>query len=175
MQYNTYSPKNDFEKTLSNNRVLSEKGGGKGEPTVPPMELKNRFDFVFSYWIFAWYMLFAAGITTYSPKVFLIISVFVNVLIFLLMLYYKNSLIYIALFVVANFIIKVIPILLIRHIAIKTRDYYAGAGLFVIYNFWLFVNGTSFIEIMKNHYAAVIKNEAKTPFMNYAAQFFNKK
>jgi hypothetical protein len=120
-------------------------------------------------------MLFAAGITTYSPKVFLIISVSVNVIIFLLMLYYKNSLIYIALFVVANFIIKVIPILLIHHITIKTRDYFAGAGLFVVYNIWLIINGTSFVEIMKNQYDAVIKNDARTPFMSYALQFFGKK
>jgi len=139
------------------------------------MELKTRFDFVFSYWIFAWYMLFAAGITTYSPKVFLIISVSVNILIFLLMLYYKNSLIYISLFVAANFIIKIIPLLLIHHNTIKMRDYYAGAGLFIIYNIWLFVNGTSFIEIMKNQYDAVLKNDARTPFMNYALQFFGKR
>jgi len=139
------------------------------------MYLAKRFDFVFSYWIFAWYMLFAAGITTYSPKVFLIISVSVNVLIFLLMLYYKNSLIYILLFVAANFIIKVIPILLIHHITIKPRDYYAGAGLFVIYNIWLLVNGTSFVEIIKNQYDAVIKNDARTPFMSYALQFFGKR
>jgi len=139
------------------------------------MGLAKRFDFVFSYWIFAWYMLFAAGITTYSPKVFLIISVSVNLIIFLLMLYYKNSLIYIALFVVANFIIKVIPILLIHHITIKPRDYYAGAVLFIVYNIWLIINGTSFVEIMKNQYDAVIKNDARTPFMSYALQFFGKK
>lgn len=172
MQYNTYSPKNDFIKNPSNNRLLSEKGGGKGEP---PMDIKTRFDFVFSYWIFAWYILFALRLTTYSPKVFLILSVFFNVLVFLLMIYYKNAFVYILLFIVANFIIKVIPILLIHHIKIKPRDYYAGAGLFIVYNIWLFINGTSFTEIMKNQYDAVIKNDARTPFMHYAVQFFNKK
>jgi hypothetical protein len=75
----------------------------------------------------------------------------------------------------ANFIIKVIPILLIHHITIKPRDYFAGAGLFIIYNIWLFVNDTSFIEIMKNQYDAVLKNDARTPFMSYALQFFGKK
>jgi hypothetical protein len=168
MQYNTYSPKNDFIKEPSNNRLSSEKGEVRG--TVG--SLKTRFDFVFSYWIFAWYIFYALGVTTYSPKAFLIFSVSINVLIFLSMIYYKNSLIFIALFVIANFIIKIIPILLIRHVTIKPRDYYAGLGLFVIYNIWLNINGTSFIEILKNQYSAIVKNEARTPFMHYAVNFF---
>ena len=170
MQYNTYSPKNDFIKEISNNRLSSERGGVRG--TVG--SLKTRFDFVFSYWIFAWYIFYAFGATTYNPKAFLIISVSINLLIFLLMIYYKNSLIYILLFVVANFIIKVIPIFLMRSVSIKTRDYYAGAGLFAIYYIWLLINGTSFIKIMKNQYDAVLKNDARTPFMNYAVNFFYK-
>jgi hypothetical protein len=139
------------------------------------MELKTRFDFVFSYWIFAWYIFYALGAVDYNPKAFLIISVSINIFIFLSMIYYKNSFIYILLFVVANFIIKVIPIFLMRSVSIKMRDYYAGAGLFVVYNIWLHINGTSFIEIMKNQYDAVLKNDARTPFMNYAVKFFDKK
>ena len=138
------------------------------------MELKNRFDFVFSYWIFAWYIFYALGVTTYSPKAFLILSVSINVLIFLLMIYYKNLLIYIVLFIVANFIIKVAPIFFLRNVSNKPRDYYAGLGLFIIYNIWLNINGTSFIEILKNQYSAIVKNEARTPFMHYAVNFFNK-
>jgi len=138
------------------------------------MELKTRFDFVFSYWIFAWYIFYALGLTIYNPKAFLIISVSINIFIFLSMIYYKNAFIYILLFVVANFIIKVIPIFLMRNVSIKMRDYYAGAGLFVVYNIWLHINGTSFIEIMKNQYDAVLKNDARTPFMNYAVKFFDK-
>ena len=139
------------------------------------MELKTRFDFVFSYWIFAWYIFYALGLTTYSPKAFLIISVSINIFIFLSMIYYKNSFIYILLFVVANFIIKVVPIFLMRSVSIKTRDYYAGAGLFAMYYIWLLINGTSFIEIMKNQQDAVLKNDARTPFMNYVVKFFDKK
>jgi hypothetical protein len=175
MQYNTYSPKNDFIKKPSNNRLSSEKGGVRGNLSVAKGSLKTRFDFVFSYWIFAWYMFYALGITTYSPKAFLILSVSINILILLSMIYYKNSLIYILLFVVANFIIKIIPIILIHHITIKTQDYYAGAGLFIIYNIWLHINGTSFIEIMKNQYDAIVKNKVGTPFMTLALKTFGEK
>ena len=135
------------------------------------MELKTRFDFVFSYWIFAWYIFYALGLTTYSPKAFLIISVSINIFIFLSMIYYKNALIYILLFVVANFIIKVIPIFLMRSVSIKMRDYYAGAVLFAIYYIWLLVNGTSFMEIMKNQQDAIVKNEARTPFIALALKY----
>jgi len=171
MQYNTHSPKNDFIKETSNNRLSSEKGGVRGTYG----SLKTRFDFVFSYWIFAWYIFYALGLTTYSPKAFLILSVSINVLIFLSMIYYKNSSIFIALFVIANFIIKVAPIFFLRNVSNKPRDYYAGLGLFVIYNIWLLINGTSFIEILKNQYDAIVKNEARTPFMHYVVNFFNKK
>jgi hypothetical protein len=137
------------------------------------MEVKSRFDFVFSYWIFAWYIFYALGVTAYSPKAFLILSVSINILILLSMIYYKNSLIFIALFVIANFIIKIIPILLMRDVSIKPRDYCAGTGLFVIYNLWLNINGTSFTKIMTNQYDAIVKNEARTPFMYYVANIFS--
>jgi len=139
------------------------------------MEVRARFDFLFSYWIFAWYMFYALGVTTYSPKAFLIISVSINILIFLSMIYYKNSLIYILLFVVANFIIKIIPIILIHHITIKPRDYYAGAGLFIIYNIWLLINGTSLDKIVKNHYDSIVKNKAGTPFTTLTLKIFGEK
>jgi len=135
------------------------------------MELKTRFDFVFSYWIFAWYIFYAFGVTIYNPKAFLIISVSINIFIFLSMIYYKNALIYILLFVVANFIIKVIPIFLMRSVSIKMRDYYAGAGLFAVYYIWLLINGTSFMEIMKNQKDAIVKNEARTPFIALALKY----
>ena len=137
------------------------------------MYLTKRFDFVFSYWIFAWYIFYALGVTSYSPKAFLILSVSINILIFLLMIYYKNSLIFIALFVIANFIIKVAPIFFLRSVSIKPRDYYAGIGLFIIYNLWLNINGTSFTKIMTNQYDAIVKNEARTPFMYYVANLFS--
>jgi hypothetical protein len=138
------------------------------------MDIRSRFDFVFSYWIFAWYMLYALRVTSYSPKAFLILSVSINIFIFLLMIYYKNSILYISLFIIANFIIKVIPILLIHHIPIRTRDYYAGVVIFLIYNIWLYINGTSFFEIMHNQYMAILKNDARTPFMHYIVKLLNR-
>lgn len=37
-----------------------------------------RLDYVFSYWIFAWYLLYIAKITKYNPKFVLILGIIEN-------------------------------------------------------------------------------------------------
>jgi hypothetical protein len=37
-----------------------------------------RFDLVFSYWIFAWYLLYMAKIIKYSPKLVIVLGIIEN-------------------------------------------------------------------------------------------------
>jgi hypothetical protein len=48
-----------------------------------------RFDYVFSYWIFAWFLLYEFGYTSYNPKIALIIALIENIGILCLMIYFK--------------------------------------------------------------------------------------
>ena len=99
-----------------------------------------RLDLAFSYWIFAWYLLYIYKIIKYNPLFFLIIALIENVIYLLLLIYYKNSFIYILLFILINFFIKVIPVWTLYKTTIKMIDIGAGILLFFIYACWLLYN-----------------------------------
>ena len=100
-----------------------------------------RIDFVFSYWIFAWYLLYTFRVTTFNPKIALVIGIIQNIGLLLLMLYYKNDWIHIATFCFINLCIKVIPLWTVRNDPYRWKDFYAFVIYFMIYIVWLFING----------------------------------
>lgn len=103
-----------------------------------------RVDYIFSYWILLWYVLFMLNVTTYNPLFLLYVALFLNVLgIYDKLSSMKNTLIYIFIII----LIKVIPIYSIRHKTIKIEDIYVSLVLFFIYLLWIFMNDISIKEI----------------------------
>ena len=100
-----------------------------------------RFDLVFSYWIFAWYVLYALGVTTFIPKIALIVGIIHNTGLLLSMFYYKNDWIHIATFCFINLCIKVIPLWTVRNEPYRWKDFYALVVYFILFIIWLHVNG----------------------------------
>ena len=74
----------------------------------------NRFDFVFSYWIFLWYILYILKVVIYNPKWALTISLIENTFALALMFFYKNSFINIFFFCFINLFIKILPLWSLR-------------------------------------------------------------
>jgi hypothetical protein len=100
-----------------------------------------RFDYVFSYWIFAWYVLYALNLTTFHPKIALVIGLIHNTGLLLTMIYYKNDWIHIATFCFINTFIKVIPLWTVRNDPYQWKDFYALVVYYMIHLVWLYVNG----------------------------------
>ena len=70
-----------------------------------------RFDLLFSYWIFAWYLLYIFNIINYSPKLALIIGIIENIGLFLFMMFSLHSSNKTILsFIFINILLKVIPL-----------------------------------------------------------------
>ena len=92
-----------------------------------------RIDFIFSYWLFFWFILYKLNIIIYNPYLGLIIGLIVNSYMFILFLIYKNY--YKAfLFFIVNFFIKIIPIYTLRNTTIQKKDIYT---LFILYSIYL--------------------------------------
>lgn len=100
-----------------------------------------RFDYVFSYWIFAWYVFYAFNLTTFHPKIALVVGLIHNTGLLLTMIYYKNDWIHIATFCFINTFIKVIPLWTVRNDPYRWKDFYALVVYYMIYLVWLYVNG----------------------------------
>jgi uncharacterized membrane-anchored protein YitT (DUF2179 family) len=133
-----------------------------------------RFDFTFSYWIFAWFVLYELKITNYNPKFALLFAFVLNVIQLLTRIFYKNNLAYIFLFVFANTFLKAIPLYILKNDKIVYSDIMATIYVFIAYNIWLIINGTNIIrnssELLKN----IQNNQPSSPFIYYVDKYFLK-
>ena len=119
-----------------------------------------RLDYVFSYWILAWYLLYIAKITKYSPKFVLILGII------------ENSFI---IFILLNIFIKIIPYYTVRNDKIIKKDIIATIILFIIYCLWLYINtGNNVIEYHIKISDSVIKDKNETPAMRFVNHIVSK-
>ena len=99
-----------------------------------------RSDYIFSYWIFAWFLLYYTNIVKYSPKFILILGLIENFFIVVYLLLNNSTLYKISKFIVINIFIKVIPLYLIFNDKIRYQDIYATIILFLFYLIWIYIN-----------------------------------
>jgi hypothetical protein len=130
-----------------------------------------RVDFVFSYWIFTWYVLYALRLTTYNPKIALVLGMIHNTGLLLLMLYYKNDWIHIATFCFINTFLKVIPLWTVRNDPYRWKDFYALLVYFMIYIVWLFINGQLHTKGIEKGLQQMKNNLPAGPFMQLVDKY----
>ena len=132
--------------------------------------MQPRFDFTFSYWLFACFLLFEFKITKFNPKIWLCLGVIENIVVLFFMIYYKHALLYMFLFVVINFFIKVLPIWILINTPTRQEDVISGIILFGIYVCWLYINLGSFEKIKQKkdlYIDRIKKGEPATPLIQY--------
>lgn len=105
----------------------------------------NRFDFVFSYWIFAWFLLYWFKWIDFSPKLALLLGVMENLALFVFIIL-RKSWIFVFSFVVINLLIKILPLYLLRKEKINIhRDLSILIFIFFLYVSWIFINEKTFV------------------------------
>ena len=125
-----------------------------------------RIDLIFSYWIFAWFLLYYFKIINYNPKLALIISLIENIFLFILMIIYKVSHINLISFIIINFFIKVLPLYYLWNTKIILyNDIFNIIILLIIYLIWCFINRTSIIEHQYAILQSLIHDKSETPFL----------
>lgn len=123
-----------------------------------------RIDFIFSYWIFAWYLLYMARITIYSPKLALIIAVIEAVVSYFL-LKTANTFTRVSTLIIVS-CIKLFPLITLWREPIRQRDIWVLFTLFIIYNIWLGVHGDTMIGVYKKIHILLDNNTNELPFMH---------
>jgi len=125
-----------------------------------------RFDLVFSYWIYLWYLLYTFKMTSYSPKLALLLGLIYNSVMLLMMFLYHTKTKTIISFIVINTFIKVLPFYYLINENIRIKDVYFTLGLFVLFIIWLHINKQSLTGNLKLIYDSLIYSKNKTPLMN---------
>ena len=123
-----------------------------------------RFDYYFSYWVFAWYLLYEFKITKYNPKFGLEIALIENIMILFMMVYYKNSILYLFLVCLGIGLFKLIPMWRLRYTSIRWRDVYMTFVIFIVYILWLIINHFEFKGYITDEYNNIKNNKPSTPF-----------
>jgi hypothetical protein len=100
-----------------------------------------RSDHVFSYWIFAWFILYLLKIVSYSPKFLIILGIIANLFLLLFIIINQSTLYNIYKFIIINTFIKIIPLFFVWKDKIVRRDINASIILFIIYIVWLYISG----------------------------------
>ena len=130
-----------------------------------------RFDLVFSYWIYIWYIIYAFNIIKmYNPKFALILGLLHNLTMFILMILYGTSRRTIFYFIIINTLIKIIPLYYLRNAPIKMRDIYFTFGLFLLFIIWLHMNKQNLIGNTKVIHDSLLYGKDNTPFMSLLNQ-----
>jgi hypothetical protein len=139
-----------------------------------------RDDYIFSCWIYIFWVLYILNIFTFfNPKLLLIFGFTVDIIIFCLMFYYKTNFKKIIFpSIILIFIIKIIPLYTLKDYTIQTRDYYYSILLFIIYFIWLYINYKSFKKIIDtiNHTlkGIIIENKPLIYFLKYYNKYILK-
>ncbi len=132
-----------------------------------------RIDFIFSYWIFFWYLIYISGIPIYNPKFAIICGLIENIFILTLMLYFGTKKKIVFLFLTMSVLLKIIPLTTLWNSKMQIRDVFATITLFTIYLFYvLWINKktiTDFTEQTKN---LILHNQNTLPGMMFLDRLF---
>lgn len=101
-----------------------------------------RFDFVFTYWIFTWWVLYYSGVIPFNPRLFLLIATIENAIgLFILPLETIPFVLFI------NTFLKVIPLILVWNTVTQPRDIVFGFVLVLVYFMWLRINREEVLKV----------------------------
>ena len=133
--------------------------------------MEDRFDFIFSYWLFAWWGLYALQVTRFSPKLWLLAGVLYEIGLFGILLIYHYPAPYNILFVAINLIIKGVPLWVMRNE--PARGVWPGVVLFGVYLVWLNFNGTSLSELSARSWSQIQKRKPFSVGINQIVKRFS--
>ena len=132
-----------------------------------------RFDLIFSYWIFIWFLIYKLKWVMYSPKFAIIFGLIENLFMLIMMFLFGTKMESIIYFIIINIFIKVIPLYYLRNDYISWKDIYFTFVLFILFIIWLHINNKSLIGNLKLIHDSLVYNEFNTPFFALIKKFKN--
>jgi hypothetical protein len=139
-----------------------------------------RIDWLFSYWVYLWFLIFYFTIGVkdstsafyiqkyFNPTLALYFALFENILTFVYIILVNPETMIVLKFLLMMLVVKILPIYLIRdkkmHFA---NDIYVLIFIFGTYTVWLWINDTNIYEVYERTINAVSSGDNKTPFYNF--------
>lgn len=128
-----------------------------------------RFDYIFSYWIFIWWILYELKLINANPKLLLYIAL---LYIFVIVILAKKKNCHVLPFSISVLILKLYPLYSLRHTQITQSDVYFSFLFFLIYLSWLSING-GVKEVYDFYSFSSASDGILPPFEYYFNKFFD--
>ena len=130
----------------------------------------DRFDYIFSIWIFVWYIVYQLNLVSYNPKGILFLALIENMIGIMIMVYY--SYIYILDFCITIFFIKIIPLWTLRNSTYTVKDMYATLILFCVYLGWIYLNHINLLDILQHQIRNIQENKPIGPIYYFLKRYY---
>ena len=132
-----------------------------------------RIDFIFSYWIFGWYVLYMLQVVPYNPKFALWCGLMENGMIVLLMLYYRTRMRWVGLFLFMMGLLKIGPLLTLKK-TVVWQDVWTTLLLFCVYLGWIMGNHQDPKLFVKRTTDLILHNKNTLPGMQWIDRMLKK-
>jgi hypothetical protein len=129
------------------------------------------FDKFFSYWAFTWFLLyFFLGHSFHipSPKLALEIAFLENIVEFIYLISVNLDVLLLFKFLLMLVLFKVIPIYLLRKVPLAIpRDIYILIFVFIVYVIYLYLTGTTLLDVYNETNKSLTEKKNDTPFYKF--------
>jgi hypothetical protein len=124
--------------------------------------------YLFSIWIFIWWMLYKFGVVKYSPIFALWVAVWFNVVMIFGMIMNQNDPFFIIYFITVSLILlKLLPLATL-HESITKQSVYSFIGLFLIYLGFSYATGMTVYSLLEHYTNAIFAPEKTVVGQQYA-------
>lgn len=125
-------------------------------------------DLIFTYWIFAWFLLFYLVFPNlYNPKFALISGLIANLVILCILVYNTVPLFYIIGFMIVILVTKISPLYLIRKTKIRTNDIYFTVCLFLLYVLYFWIKENKNLKQRRSELRNFLLGKGNSPIMKF--------
>lgn len=134
--------------------------------------------YLFSYWIFIWCILYGIGILSFNPYYILVgANIFILITLIYVLLLFKNSkqhYVNILIFFCINFVMKFLPMIYFSNFEKSINDVVFGLILFLIYLIFINYSGYNLFDIYNYNEKPVSRiRNGELPIMVFVKNTFN--
>jgi hypothetical protein len=140
-------------------------------------------DKLFSYWVFMWFIIYYfgnkyIGYNVPTPKLALYIAFYENIAELISLMTVNLNWWLITKFSIMILFVKLLPLYLLRNEKIEIKDIYILLVVFSIYVIYLYLLGTSLLEVYKTTNKSLAEGKNDTPFyifIDWISKIFSNK
>ena len=128
-------------------------------------------DYLFSYWIFAWFILFILSMkstfikTHFNPRFALLVALFANIMSFMYFLFHNATILVLLKYILVIILFKIIPLFLLRKEKVRWFNEISIAVIvFIMYFVYIESNNVHLHDVIEQTAINILHDTNNTPF-----------